>query len=151
MKCLNRTEIQEFLDKEVEPSLMARISDHIEKCKTCEMLYTSAVKDRELINKFLGDDTDEENSIPKFRPPVSDRGREKIYRVIPVLVAVTVIYFIFLFRFNRKPVTEKIPEAEMLIYEFYEGKDLNKLWHEKTQLLIIQDEKGNVIQSIITN
>jgi hypothetical protein len=67
------------------------------------------------------------------------------------LTAAAVIVFIFLFRSNLEPVSEKIPEAELLMFEFLDGKDLNKLWHEKTQLLIIQDEKGNVIQSIITN
>jgi hypothetical protein len=151
MKCLNRTEIQEFLDKEVEPSLMARISDHIEKCETCAMLYTSAVKDRELINKFLGNDTDEKISIPEFRQPKSARRRNLFYRTIPLIAAVTIIAVVLLLRSDRQPVTEKIPEAEIIINEFYEGKDLNKLWHDKTQLLIIQDDKGNVIQSIITN
>ena len=46
---------------------------------------------------------------------------------------------------------QNIPEAEILLYEFYDGKDLNKMWHEKSQIIILQDEKGNVIQSIITN
>ena len=56
-----------------------------------------------------------------------------------------------MFRFNRETVTETIPEVEILYYEFYEGKDLNKLWHDKSQIIIIQDEKGNVIQSTITH
>ena len=150
MKCLNRTEIQEFLDKEIESSLMARISDHIEKCETCSSLYAKAIEDRALINKILGDETDEKILIPEFRPPVPDKKSNILYRAIPLLAAV-VIVVIFLFRYEKEPVTEKIPDAEILMYEFYEGKDLNKLWHEKTELLIIQDEKGNVIQSIITN
>jgi hypothetical protein len=99
----------------------------------------------------LGNDTDEKISIPEFRQPKSARRRNLFYRTIPLIAAVTIIAVVLLLRSDRQPVTEKIPEAEIIINEFYEGKDLNKLWHDKTQLLIIQDDKGNVIQSIITN
>jgi hypothetical protein len=151
MKCLSRNEIQEFLDKEVEPSLMARMSDHIEKCETCSLLYAIAVEDKALISKLLDDDIGENISIPEFRPPAHSRGRNIFYRAIPVMAAAALIVFIFLFRFDRESVTERIPQAEILLFEFYDGKDLNKMWHEKSQIIILQDEKGNVIQSIITN
>jgi hypothetical protein len=151
MKCLSRTEIQEFLDKEIEPSLMARISDHIEKCKNCSMIYQQAIEDKGMIGKLLNSCIDENISIPEFRPPEHNRKRNIFYRVIPVMAAAVLIGFIFLFRFDRESVTERIPQAEILLFEFYDGKDLNKMWHDKTQILIIQDEKGNVIQSIITN
>ncbi|MCJ7448293.1 MAG: hypothetical protein MUO72_11415 [Bacteroidales bacterium] len=150
MKCLSRTEIQEFLDKEIEPSLMAEISDHIEKCENCSMIYQLAVEDKEMIGKLLDSSVDENISIPEFRPPVHGRKRNIFYRAIPVMVAAAFIGFIFLFRIDREPVMERIPEAEMLMYEFLDGKDLNKLWHDKSQIFILQDEKGKVIQSFIT-
>jgi len=130
---------------------MARISDHVEKCENCSMVYRQAAEDKEMISKLLDSSIDENFSIPEFRSPVHERERNIYYRVIPVMAAAALIVFIFLFRFDREPVMERIPEAEMLMYDFLEGKDLNKMWHDKTQILIIQDEKGNVIQSIITN
>ena len=151
MKCLNRTEIQEFLDKEVEPSLIARMSDHIQKCENCSMIFRKALEDKEMIGKLLDSNIDENISIPEFRPPANSRGRNIFYRAIPVMAAAALIVFIFLFRFDRESVTERIPQAEILLFEFYDGKDLNKMWHEKSQIIILQDEKGNVIQSIITN
>jgi hypothetical protein len=151
MNCLSRIEIQEFLDKEIEPSLIARISDHIEKCDNCAKLYQQAVEDKAIIDKLLGSSSDKNVSIPEFKYPGSRKKRNILYWVVPALVAAAIIGFIFILRFNSKPVNIKIPEAEILMYEFYEGKDLNKLWHEKTQIIILQDEKGNVIQSIITN
>jgi len=151
MKCLSRIEIQEFLDKEIEPSLMARVSDHIEKCEKCSSIYKEAVEDKTMIEKLLMIDVDDKILIPEFRLPVSSRKSNMLTRTVPFLAVAVLTGFILLFRYDRKPEFEKIPEAEMLMYEFYEGKDLNKLWHEKKQILIIQDERDNVIQSIITN
>jgi len=153
MKCLSRIEIQEFLDKEIEPSLMARMSDHIEKCENCSMLFRQAVADKALIGKVIGmsDTTEDSIPVPEFVLPVLNKKRITFYKVIPYLVAASVIGIIFLFRSDKTPVLENIPEAEILLYEFYDGKDLNRMWHEKSQIIILQDEKGNVIQSIITN
>jgi len=151
MKCLSRIEIQEFLDKEIEPSLMARVSDHIEKCEKCSSIYKEAVEDKTMIEKLLMIDVDERISIPEFRLPVASGKRNMLTRTVPFLAVAVLTGFILLFRYGRKPEFEKIPEAEMLMYEFYEGKDLNKLWHEKKQILVIKDERDNVIQSIITN
>jgi hypothetical protein len=58
---------------------------------------------------------------------------------------------ILLFRTDKIQHSENYSEAEIILYEFYDGQDLNKMWHEKSQIIILQDEKGNVIQSIITN
>jgi hypothetical protein len=105
-----------------------------------------------MINKFLreSEPINETDSIPEFKLPISKKKKNISFRLITVLVAASLIGFIFLFRISREPVTEKIPEAEILYYEFYEGKDLNKLWHDKSQIYIIQDEQGNVIQTTIT-
>jgi hypothetical protein len=151
MRCLSRIEIQEFLDKEVDSSLEAMISDHIEKCEKCSLLYKEAKEDKILINNLLKIDIDEMQSIPEFRLPVIPKERSLLTRIVPLLTAAVLIGFILLFRYDKKPKIEEITEAEMLMYDFYEGKDLNKLWHEKKQILIIKDERDNVIQSIITN
>ena len=153
MKCLSRIEIQKYLDKELEPSQMKEISVHLEKCEACSMVYKQAVADKELVNKILEgeSDFDETGAIPEFIPQVLYKKKVSIYRVIPYVIAASIIGFIFLIKPARIPVSEKIPEAEMLMYEFYDGQDLNKMWHEKSQIIILQDEKGNVIQSIITN
>jgi hypothetical protein len=153
MKCLSRIEIQEYLDKELEPSLMAEISDHLGKCEVCSKIYNQAVIDKALIVKLMGqrNSPDEIVHVPEFKPP-EEKSSKKIYlRVIELLAAASVIGLIIMIRPAGTPVFNTIPEAEMMEYEFYDGKDLNKLWHDKTQILIIQDEKGHVIQSIITN
>jgi predicted anti-sigma-YlaC factor YlaD len=155
MKCLSRIEIQEYIDNEIKPPVKAEIIKHLETCDKCRSQYEKALEDLKVINRLLDQNSAiiYEIPIPDFIPPVENRKNKKYFRLIPVMMAASIIAFIFLFRPGRTPVTvtEKIPEAEILMYQFYEGKDLNKLWHEKTQIIILQDEKGNVIQSIITN
>lgn len=153
MKCLSRTEIQEYLDKELEISQMKEISVHLGKCETCSKLYGQAVADKDLICKVTGqkDSYYKTIPVPEFVPPVLYKKRLAFFRLIPYLVAASIIGVIFLFRSGKTPVMQNIPEAEILLYEFYDGQDLNKMWHDNSQIIILQDEKGNVIQSIITN
>jgi hypothetical protein len=152
MKCLSRTEIQEFLDKEPEPSQMARISDHIEKCERCKALYLQAVADRAMLNSFLDHEKSDIDDlpIPEFRYPESSRKKTLFLSGIMLLAAAIFTGFILLLHYEKRPKSEKIPEAEILMQEFYDGKDLNKMWHDKSQIFILEDEKGNVIESIIT-
>ena len=153
MKCLSRIEIQEYLDKELEPGMMTAISGHIGECEACSKLFIQAAADKAMVGKLIGqgNNIEEPVAIPEFVPPVLYKKRTTFYRFIPYLVAASLIGMILLFRTDMAPNTEPLPEAEILINEFYEGKDLNKMWHENSQIIILQDEKGNVIQSIITN
>jgi hypothetical protein len=150
MKCLSRTEIQGYLDKELETSVMEEILVHLGKCEACSKLYGQAAADKVLVGKLMGqgNNLDETKTFPEFIPPVLYKKRINFYRFIPYLVAASII---FLFRTDKTPVMQNFPEAEILMYEFFEGQDLNRLWHEKSQIIILQDENGNVIQSIITN
>ena len=152
MKCLSRIEMQESIDKEINPAIEIEIQSHLKNCEKCASLYKQAIEDKVEINSLLsqGDSVNETDSIPEFKLLITKRKKTVFLRVVMVIAAASIIGFIFLFRFDKKPATEKIPEAEMIMYEFLDGKDLNKLWHDKSQILIIQDEKGNVIQSTIT-
>ena len=153
MKCLSRIEMQEFIDKETIPAVETGIIQHIESCEKCSSLYKKGVEDKAMINKLL-DKTESDDGIdyiPEFKVPIP-RGKKFIsYTIFPLIAAALMIGFILVFRINREPVTIKIPEDEIILYEYIDGLDLNKLWHEKTQIPIILDDQGNVIQSIITN
>jgi hypothetical protein len=153
MKCLSRIEMQEYIDNEAISGTKNEIAKHIENCELCSSLYKEANGDKALINRLLDVMVNENESItiPEFKTSIIEKSSPGFIRYSFVLAAAALIGFIFLFRIDRKPVTEKIPAAEILMYEFYDGKDLNRLWHDKSQIIIIQDEKGNVIQSIITN
>jgi hypothetical protein len=144
--------MQEFSDKEVSAAIEADIINHLNYCSRCKELLRKVNEDKALINNVLNqiDFKDEKAEIPVFKLPVKKRKRV-LLRTIIVAAAAIIAGLIFLVRSEKTTVNEPIPEAEMLIYQFYEGKDLNKMWHDKSQIIILQDEKGNVIQSIITN
>jgi hypothetical protein len=151
MKCLTRIEMQGYLDGELDPSSGKEIMLHLQSCEKCSSEYKDAVADKTLLNKLLSivETGSESQMIPEFRHPV--KKSKTIIRFAVVFAAASIIGLIYISRFKKEQVKERIPEAELLIHEFYDGKDLNKMWHEKSGILIIQDEKGNVIKSIITN
>jgi hypothetical protein len=152
MKCLNREEMQEYIDNETTSDVNSEIVRHLEVCEECSSLHKKVIEDKDLINRILDMEVpgNESEIIPEFKYPGIKKNRPVYIRAAMLLAAAALIGFIFLFRFDRKPVMAKMPESEILMYEFYDGKDLNKLWHDKSQILIIQDENGNVIQSTIT-
>lgn len=152
MKCLSRIEMQEYIDREVDPATEAEINSHLVNCEKCTSLYTKAIEDKTLITNLLNTIVlkNETEVIPEFKLPKLKSKKVIFIRIGIVLAAASLIGIVFLLRFDRKPVTEKIPEAEMIMYEYLEGKDLNKLWHDKSQIFILQDEQGNVIQTTIT-
>lgn len=152
MKCLSRVEMQEYADREITPGDEAAITEHLSGCESCKEMLRQVEEDKILINNVLGQVgiKDDETAIPVFNPPLINR-KKILIRMIAVAAAAIVTGLIFLVRPERRNITGPVPEAEILLYEFYEGKDLNKMWHEKSQIIILQDEKGNVIQSIITH
>jgi hypothetical protein len=149
MKCLNRVEIQEYIDKEVNSADDLKIKDHLNNCEECSSLCNEAMADKNLITSLLAQTvfSEESFSIPELKYP---GDKKKSYRFLTIMAAAFLTGIILLFRFDQKPVTFKIPEAEIIMYEYLEGKDLNKIWHDKSQILIIQDEKGNVIHTTVT-
>lgn len=153
MNCLNRIEIQEYIDDEIKPEMRGEIHKHLSECERCMDLYKVAVEDKELVKKLLGDTREDEmkKSVPEFILPQKKIKRISLF-IGELIVAATIVGLaIFLTNPALTIVSEKVPESEMLLYEFYEGRDLNKLWHDKSQIFILQDEKGDVIQTLVKN
>jgi hypothetical protein len=144
--------MQLFFDKEADGEMEIEIQNHLKNCEVCSSLYKEVVDDKVLINRILdiAESVGETGLIPPFKRPINKRMKSASLRLIVILVAASVIGLIFLSPFYRQQGMEENPSAEMLYNEFYEGKDLNKLWHDKSQIIIIQDENGNVIQSLVT-
>lgn len=152
MNCLSRIEVQEYLDKEVNPEMAEKILQHLDSCSECSLLYRQTENDKELVHKLLnmGEQQDRDVEIPVFRRPEIYRKKITVYRLIPYILAASLVAFIVLVRNDKTPDMTGIPEAEILLYQYYQGQDLNKMWHEKSQLIILQDDKGNIIEPIVT-
>lgn len=118
--------MQEFSDKEVSAATEAIILEHLAICERCRELLDSVKDDKTLLNNFLNQTnlSEDESSVPEFVFPA--KPGKKIYILVSVIAAAAIITgFIFLMRPGKQHfVSEPIPEAELLMYEFYEGKDL---------------------------
>jgi hypothetical protein len=150
MNCLNRVEVQEYIDNEISSDRRAEIEQHLSLCSSCRELYGRALSDKDLINGLLHG-LENEIPVPSKDFSYPERGRKKhnsLY-IIMVMAAASVITFILLFR-QRSDVVEEIHDEEKLVQDFYDGKDLNKMWHDNSQILILKDDDGN-IQSVLTN
>jgi anti-sigma factor RsiW len=148
MKCLTRVEMQAYIDKEMGGALDSLVNDHLRRCERCARLHDEVVADNKLVldaldivgKELMGD------PVPSFEYP-GGRKRRKIFPFIAAIVAaasVTGAVLIIKPLKNGNPTGDLI-EAEMMMLEYYEGKDLNKMWQERSQPVVIKDEEGNVI------
>ncbi|HNX66709.1 MAG TPA: hypothetical protein PKH02_07485 [Bacteroidales bacterium] len=152
MRCLSRVEIQKYIDNEVDPTVYGEMSEHIRNCSGCSALHKEAIRDKELITGFLSlaEEQVKNEAIPAFKIPAEKRFAVSYKWTLSLLAAASLAGLVIFIRIDRKPHESAIPEAEIIKMEYLDGNDLNKLWHDKSQILIIEDEKGNVIQTTVT-
>lgn len=150
MNCLNRVEVQEYIDNELSADRRNEIEQHLSICSSCREQHVNSVIDKDLINGMLNGLNDEIPVPTKaFSNPDVKREKHLTKYLIILMAAASVLTFILLFR-QPAGFVEEAPDAEKLVNEFYEGKDLNKMWHDNSQILILQDDEGN-IESVLTN
>lgn len=143
MNCLSRVDIQEYIDNELSPATKEEVGMHLSSCEKCREIHLLALKDSLYVNELLSVTIDKSvgQTTPEFRKPGKKLSQVLL---IPLGVAVAASVLVFVLLTNRHAIafTEEIPEAEIIVREFYQGKDLNKMWHNKDQVLILQDDKG---------
>jgi hypothetical protein len=148
MKCLTRIEMQAYIDNEIGEAMDSLVNDHLKECERCARLHDEVVADKELVFNTL-DIVDKEftgDSAPSFKYP-GDRKRGKIFPYIAIILAAASVTGAILLIKPLKNVDpgDDLIETEMMMFEYYEGKDLNKMWRERSQPVVIKDEEGNVI------
>lgn len=149
MNCLNRVEIQEYIDNEVTAFRKEEIHNHLSDCRKCSDVYEEALGDLGIINDLL-DELDRNVVAEPFRvfgirPAAKKRWFSKY--VIEILLAASVLLFILLIRPKRDIVSEAIQESEILRQELIRGQDLNKMWREGIPADLI-DENSNPINPL---
>ena len=141
--------MQAYVDDETGGALKSLINDHLKECENCARLYDEAVADKEIVSDaldILGKNSDQ-GYVPPFKYPKT-KGRRKIFPMWVVVVAAASLLAAALI---LKPTIDKcrqpneLSDAEIMIMDYYDGRDLNKTWHERSQPLVIKDENGNVI------
>jgi anti-sigma factor RsiW len=143
MNCLSRVEIQEYIDNELSPATKEEVGMHLSSCEKCREMHLLALKDSLYVNELLSVTIDKSvgQTAPEFHKPRRNLS-QNLFIPLGLAVAASVLAFVLLTNRPAIALSEEIPEAEIILREFYEGKDLNKMWHDKDQVLILQDDKG---------
>ena len=158
MNCLNRVAIQEYIDKELDVTQIRKIESHLHDCEVCSQLYEEANSDKTEINDFISqlDGVEDSTTVPDF----SYHGRRKksgYYRVtsyLPLKVAASIVFSIglfFILRTNQSPPNLASEDADLLILELIGNTDPNKAWHNSEMAIVMVNEKGEVIQSFLSD
>lgn len=146
MNCLNRIEIQEFIDNEILTSAKEETESHILSCRACNELYHTALSEKEMVRDILGYlDTNMPEGAAKFRNPLKEKTRSRYIFFAEIIAAAIITGFVLFLRPSDRALFPEFYEQEILLHEFYRDKDLNKLWHSEDNLLFVQDEKGRLI------
>jgi anti-sigma factor RsiW len=147
MDCLNRLEIQEYIDGEVHKEANEAFLNHLKNCAACRTLWINAKKEIELTNQMISSARLDEKQIilPVFVAKFGKQVRKSWLLYSSVAAGILVIIGVFLYQQMKNSRNERFVraklETERVIYE----SDANKLWNEKQSIITIIDADGNLI------
>ncbi|MDR1369161.1 MAG: zf-HC2 domain-containing protein [Dysgonamonadaceae bacterium] len=104
MKCLNREEIQLYIDGEMSVEEQQSVSAHLSECADCRLLYDRVKRDIDLLNRIFEsrDNVLQEKEIPVFIRPEKKVSIFMKLAVACVTVGVIVLFSVF-YRQTEKP------------------------------------------------
>ena len=151
MKCLNRIDMQLYIDNEFSPEKRAEVYNHLQSCNHCNDLFNEATTEKQDVLNLLSY-CDEENAacnIPEFKIAVKKYkiNRFQVLRIAASVIIVFGLYFTLHEKaeYNKKPVNPLNSGFESI-----DNSDPNKKWHKKQMEIIITDANGNIEESFIS-
>lgn len=153
MNCLNRYEIQRFIDNEATGSEKNEFFEHIQVCVHCSELLHTAKTEADDIKRLLSTGIEFNLvTIPEFKVRTERRRLKKAlfyYAAASILILTGVLSVLN----KNKPVAAEInkSKADVLIDQYLYESDPNKIWTEKQSCITITDENGEVIYSNLNN
>jgi anti-sigma factor RsiW len=117
MNCLNRVEVQEYVDNELSEDRRAEAEKHLLKCPDCREMYENALEDKELINSLLNQLNNDIDVHPaEFIYPDKKTGKNIQRLIVSLVAAASILTFIFLFHNKTDTVSPNVQESEMLVF-----------------------------------
>ncbi len=148
MNCLNRIEIQRYIDGEVSAEEKDAFLKHMETCSLCKSLWDQAKLEINQTNQIISLAQMDEDQIPIpgfIQIPVKTL-RKKWIIYSSVAAGILIIVGVFLNQMIMKNTrNERIENAKLEIERYIYDSDPNKLWNEKESIITIIDEDGNLI------
>ncbi len=147
MDCLNRLEIQQYIDNEVSDEVKSAFFEHLQNCEQCRFLWeksqTEARETQEMISLTMGNN--DHLTIPAFVPIKRNIIQKRWYRYSSVAAGILLILCIYQYRTMINERNERFVRARMEVERNLYESDLNKLWNEKQSIITITDAEGNLI------
>ncbi len=144
MKCLNKLEMQLFIDDAMSEEKKKNISNHLEHCQQCLDLYQKTLQDKNLIFKALSylDSDYTEQEIPEFKK-ISVQKKSNRFQIIKIAASIIILFGIgLIWQINQNRQMKK-NERLQAQYDLLEQEDQNKMWHKKQIDVVITDADGN--------
>jgi len=157
MNCLDRVDIQQHIDGEVDVLRGDVIESHLQQCKRCKELYETAIQDKRIINEFISQTYSENEiiTVPEFEIKLQTK-KSFFYRVassLPLKVAASIAFLIglfFIIRLNVPSRNVASEDADLIIMELFGNTEPNKAWHNGQMVIVLVNENGEVIQSFLS-
>jgi hypothetical protein len=151
MKCLNREEMQIYIDHEFSLLKQNEIHQHIENCKTCLTLYDEAIIEKKLLINVLSYYNEEtsSNNIPEFILP-KRKQRKYNLKILKIAASIALIIGLFFVFQKKKEPENKQKNIPIFSIESLDNTDPNKKWHNNQMEIVITDENGNIVESFIS-
>lgn len=152
MNCLNRYQMQAFIDKEVSEGEQREFTNHIAICNTCRELSVLVAHQSQSVKRLLAgiDMENEQIPIPAF---TNGNSRFKQKKLVVSLTAAASILILAGSYFALRDQARLEPglEADAMIQKYLYEADANKLWNDKQAIITVTDENGNIIYTNIND
>jgi predicted anti-sigma-YlaC factor YlaD len=147
MDCLNRFEIQQYLDGEVSNEAQAAFTIHIQNCQPCKSLFNSAKQESREINEFISltQINQDRINVPAFKAVKGNRIHKKWITYSSIAAGILLIIFVYQYKMMTEARNERFIKAQMEAERYIYESDPNKLWNEKQSIIIVIDAEGNLI------
>ena len=151
MKCLNRIEMQCYIDNEFSSGKTAEIGNHLHNCDNCLKLFNEAGKEKQEIFDLLSyfDNEKAETTIPEFKVPKRKHTINR-FQVLKIAASVIIIFGLYFSFYKKHEYNKKPVDSYSSKFESIDNSDPNKKWHKKQIEIVITDANGNIDEAFIS-
>lgn len=149
MNCLNETDLQKYLDRELPDEILMNTEKHLGSCPICDKHFRIAMETQLQVIHFL-------NEIQSGEPPIVipdfqiNRRKPVIKKILVIAsIAASILFIIGIgSRINNQKSTRKqLENITKARYEITRNTDPNKMLHQKQIIMVVTDASGNVIET----
>lgn len=143
MSCIKDDLIQKYIDGEVTVQEIARIENHIGRCKECATKIVQQRKRAEVVKDIVNQLGENPAEVPEMIP-VKERTRKSFYRrrlIFYDLAAACIIIFVLIVFRNKEPEPQNMI---MMVPAFASDVDANRPVSKQSIIIQVIDADGRV-------